>query len=185
MLNICNSGFRTAERIQCFDSSGVSACNRSPRAALAEAGSEIDNSCTVHGLLVISVTIFRETIRESTSWETLVYVGVQNADNDATAAETMATHVQMLCNWLAGIDEVPEHHRSLPWRSVLCVNERRFPMFLETVRADWAFIQKLDVLHAKSPLRKMMLWTTWQPVREILVESEPLDPVIYGFLCFL
>ena len=103
------------------------------------------------------------------------YIGLESSDTDPTAAETMVMHLEVLCAWLAGLDEIPEHHRALPWRGIVSLNARRFASFLESLKADWDLIQRLDSLPSRSALRTMTSWTTWQTVRELLVEAESHD----------
>ena len=119
----------------------------------------------------------RQTCASATSWESMLYIGISDPENDATQAEIMAMHVEMLCHWLAGMDEIPEHHRALPWRAVVCVHERRFASFLTSLRAEWELIQKIDKLEKKSSVYKQMVHTRWQPVREMLIEAEQLSGV--------
>ena len=104
----------------------------------------------------------------------MVYIGITDPENDPTMGDVMAMHVEMLCHWLAGLDEIPEHHRSLPWRSVVCVNERRFQSFLRSLEMEWKLVLKIDRLNPRSSLYKQMAHTRWQSVREIFIEAECL-----------
>ncbi|CAE7781928.1 unnamed protein product [Symbiodinium sp. CCMP2592] len=92
----------------------------------------------------------------------------------------MQLHVSMLAEWLAGKGEIPDHHRSLPWRAIVSVNDKRFANFLQGLRTEWQFIQCLDRLPPKKALFKSMNWTRWPVVREMLTEAELPDSTLFG-----
>ena len=87
----------------------------------------------------------------------------------------MEIHCRGLCHWLASQHEIQDHHRCLPWKAILAVNDRRFAALLRDLESEWRFIQKLDRLPSKSDLFQKMAFTRWQCVQELLVEAECLE----------
>ncbi|OLP83426.1 hypothetical protein AK812_SmicGene35831 [Symbiodinium microadriaticum] len=119
--------------------------------------------------------LLRDTIQQTTCWESLVYINITEASHDETAAETMALHCEMLCHWLCRLHELADHHRVLPWKAILAVHSRRYATLLESLRLEWDLIQMLDQLSSKSKVFEAMSFTRWQPVREMLVQAESID----------
>ncbi|CAE7034356.1 unnamed protein product, partial [Symbiodinium sp. CCMP2456] len=105
-----------------------------------------------------------ETITNASSLASLEKIGAAHAEQDATAQETLDFHLECLVRWLGALHELPDYHKSFPWRAIMALDDGKWPMVLKELESEWPFLLKLDQLPEKGQMHELLAFTRMQSI---------------------
>lgn len=116
----------------------------------------------------------RKTWRDAATAECLEFINAAGPNEENN--ENLQWHVQLLLGQVRALWEVDVYHRSYPWHVVLALNPNQWISLLLDMKMTWDFVTNvLDPLPLSNMLAKHMLFTRFQPFRDVMVKAEFLS----------
>lgn len=105
------------------------------------------------------------------SVQALEYVNASGPDEEHQ--ENLEWHVKLTLGQIRAIYEIDVYHRSYPWRVCLALNSQMWPELLWDMERTWYFVKTVvDVEPLDTPLAKALLFTRYQPFRDVMTKAE-------------
>lgn len=111
---------------------------------------------------------------DTTGRKALNFIGALS--QGAEAEEIVDFHSRLLTAHLAALQELSLYHESYPWKVCCALDPSCVSDLLRDMEQCWQFtLGFADSLRTTEKLYNTLLFTRWQPFRDVFVKAEYLD----------
>lgn len=122
----------------------------------------------------INFSLPRKTFQQCINQECLEYINALGPDEENQ--ENLTWHVCLLLGQIRALYELDIYHKSYPWKSILALDPSKWSLLLVDMQKTWKFVlEVVDPLPMNSRLSIHLLFTKYQPFRDLMTKAEYLS----------